>query len=210
MRPERGSYTPPIMARVPVPSNPLLADWTARAFDRERKLIRALVELGQIAGRDVAVVGAIPIWLLDELHGSGARVLGGSSGDPGTAGGADVVLGAWSSFREAHDIAIAASLELLRPGGRLLVVHDYGRDEIDRLMGDRPESTTWSRRGGPFTEAGFKIRVVHCWWTFDAMEDAARFLHDAFGDAGTEFAATLRRPRIAHNVAIYHRDATSA
>jgi len=57
VRPERGSYTPPIMARVPIPSNPLLADWTARAFDQERKLIRALVELGQIAGRDVAVVG---------------------------------------------------------------------------------------------------------------------------------------------------------
>lgn len=207
MRPERGSYTPPIMPRVPVPSNPLLADWTARAFDRERKLIRAIDELGQIAGRDLAVVGTIPAWLLGGLHTSGARVLDGSSGEPTAPGGADVVLGAWSSFRETHDVAITAALGLLRPGGRLLIVHDYGRDEIDGLMGDRPESTTWSRRGGPFTEAGFKIRVVHCWWTFDAIDDAARFLDDAFGDAGTEFAATLRRPRLAHNVAIYHRDA---
>lgn len=198
------------MSRVPVPSNPLLADWTARAFDRERKLIRALVELGQIADRDIAVVGTIPTWLLDELRTSGARILGGSSDEPTTAGGADVVLGAWSSFRETHDVGIRSALGLLRPSGRLLVVHDYGRDEIDGLMGDRPESTTWSRRGGPFTEAGFKIRVVHCWWTFDAIEDAARFLHDAFGDAGTEFAATLRRPRIAHNVAIYHRGAAPA
>jgi len=197
------------MPGVPVPSNPALADWTARAFDHERKLIRALVELGQIAGRDVAVVGTIPTWLRAELHTSGAHILEGSSGEPAAAGGADVALGAWS-FRESLDVGITEALGLLRPGGRLLIVHDYGRDEIDGLMGDRPESTTWSHRGGPFTEAGFKIHVVHCWWTFDSIEDASRFLHDAFGDAGAEFAATLRRPRIAHNLAIYHRDARAA
>ena len=203
------------MTRVPVPSNPLLADWVARAFDRERKIVRALAELGPIADRDVVLAGAVPPWLVAELRGAGARIVEASTSASPDPGSADVVLGAWSAFRGEEDAEIADALALLRRHGRLLVIHDYGRDEIERLVGDRPESSTWSRRGGPFTDAGFKIRVVHCWWTFDSIEDTARFLHDAFGDAATvraatELAAGLRRPRLSHNVAIYHRDAAPA
>lgn len=217
-----GSYTPPIMTRVPVPSNPLLADWTARAFDRDRKLVRVLGELGPIAERDITLMGSVPPWLVAELRLAGARIVGRSAVEPPAAdssgpgpepvdrassSSADIVLAAWSALRGAEADEIAGAVALLRPGGRLLAIHDYGRDQIDALVGDRPESAIWSRRGGPFTSAGFKIRVVHCWWTFDSLEEAARFLDAAFGDASRELAAGLRRPRISHNVAIYHRDA---
>lgn len=203
------------MTRVPAPSNPLLAEWTARSFDRERKIVRALEELGPIGDRDVALAGTVPPWLVAELGDAGARIVGPILPDPLAPGGADVVIGAWSAFRGADDAEIAEARARLRPAGRLLAIHDYGRDEIDRLEGDRPESSTWSRRDGPFTAAGFKIRVVHCWWTFDSIEDTARFLRDAFGDAATALAATalgaaLRRPRLSHNIAIYHRDAAPA
>ena len=73
---------------------------------------------------------------------------------------------------------------MLRPGGRLLVVHDYGRDDVSRLRGDLPEYGPWSRRDGPFLADGFKVRVVHCFWTFDSTRGAAAFLDAAFGDAG--------------------------
>ena len=52
---------------------------------------------------------------------------------------------------------------------------------------------------------GFKVRVVHCWWTFDSVDDARAFLGEAFGEAGQRFGEALTRPRLSYNVAIYHR-----
>ena len=61
---------------------------------------------------------------------------------------------------------------LLRDGGRLLVVHDYGRDDVSRLRpADLPEYTSWSRRDGWFLRNGFRVRVIHAWWTFESLED---------------------------------------
>ena len=79
---------------------------------------------------------------------------------------------------------MAEAGRILRPGGRLLVVHDYGRDDVSRLRGDATRIRAWSRRDGPFLRGGFKVRVVHCFWTFDSIEDGQRFLADAFGDVG--------------------------
>jgi hypothetical protein len=101
---------------------------------------------------------------------------------------------------------LVAADRLLRPGGRLLVLHDYGRDDISRLRpADLPEYGAWSKRDGPFLRGGFKIRVVHCWWTFESIEEARAFLVDAFGSSASALADALKRPRLSYNVAIYHR-----
>ena len=63
---------------------------------------------------------------------------------------------------------------VLRPGGRLLVLHDYGRDDVSRLRGDLPDYGLLSRRDGPFLRGGFKVRVVHCFWTFESIDEATR------------------------------------
>ena len=70
-----------------------------------------------------------------------------------------------------------------------------------------PRSTAiWSRREGPFLRGGgFKIRVLHCFWTFESLEDTRAFLEEAFGERGVAVAAGLRRPRLSWNVAVYHR-----
>ena len=71
---------------------------------------------------------------------------------------------------------------------------------------DAAQYRVWSRREGPFLRGGgFKIRVLHCFWTFGSIEDAQAFLAEAFGERGTAAGATLRRPRLAWNVAVYHR-----
>ncbi len=85
------------------------------------------------------------------------------------------------------------------------MIHDYGRDDVSRLIGPRPEYGDWSRRDGPFLGNGFKIRVVHSWWTFDSLEEARAFLTDAFGAAGEALGAELHPPRLSYNVAVYHR-----
>ncbi len=178
------------------------------ALDREGKIDRTLEALGPIADRDIAVLGGGP-GELSRLTAAGARV----STIPVDATGrwaadnasADTIVSAWSAFRGVTREDLAQADRILRPAGRLLVIHDYGRDDVSRLRGDIPEYGLWSRRDGPFIRSGFRIRVLHCFWTFDSMEDAAEFLGDAFGATGRSFAFELTRPRLSYNVAVYHR-----
>jgi hypothetical protein len=52
---------------------------------------------------------------------------------------------------------------------------------------------------------GFRLRVVHCFWTFASTEECSAFLAAAFDGVGEKVAAGLKRPRLSYNVAIYHR-----
>ena len=48
--------------------------------------------------------------------------------------------------------------------------------------------------------------MVHCFWTFESMDEA----HDVPGRGASAtsdatVAASLKRPRLSYNVAVYHR-----
>jgi hypothetical protein len=183
-----------------------LADRLGAAFDIEGKIARALNDVGQLSGRDVAIVGRGER-IGRQLSDLDARVtlLDWSKDDESAPDSADALVSLWDGFQGADASDLAAAERILRPGGRLIVVHDYGRDDVSRLLGDRPQYGSWSRVNGPFLGSGFRIRVVHCWWTFATIEDAAAFVIDAFDGVGAEVAAGLRRPRLSYNVALYHR-----
>jgi hypothetical protein len=195
------------VADLPIDLAPPLAAQLLRALDTEGKIPRALEALGPVSGRDVALVGGGEV-RKGQLAALGARVasMGWQAASlPLPDCSVDVVIGGWSTFRGV-DAAEGAEVDrVLRAGGRLLVVHDYGRDDVSTLRGALPEYGAWSRRDGPFLTGGFKIRVLHCWWTFDDIESARAFVAEAFGEPGAALGAALKRPRLSYNVAVYHR-----
>lgn len=179
------------------------------ALDPTAKLVAALDALGPIADRDVVVVDASGGPFVGGLAARGARLAPVPTSRPLRIDvpdeSADVVLGLWSAFRGVSRAEVAEVDRILRPGGRQLVVHDYGRDDVSRLHGARPEYGAWSQRTGPFLTGGFRVRVVHCFWEFDSQEATSTFLEAAFGAPGAALALELRRPRLSWNVAVYHR-----
>ena len=197
------------MADLPIDLAPGLSDRLTRALDVEGKIPRALEVLGPVGGRDVVLVDGAGGIRARQLTDLGARVTLVDSSGPAPFDApdrsADVMVAFWSAFRGAPPDQVVHAERILRPGGRLLVIHDYGRDDIAGLRGDLPEYGPWSRRDGPFLGHGFKVRVVHCWWTFDSVDDARGFLDAGFGEAGRALGGRLTRPRMSYNVAVYHR-----
>jgi len=198
-----------LVSDLPFSLHPGPAVQLASALDRERKIDRAFEALGPVAARDVVVIGGGP-GEIARLTAAGARLtnVGGLLGDDARAlpnESVDTIVSAWSGFRGVAAAELAAADRLLRPEGRLLVVHDYGRDDVSQLRGALPEYGAWSRRNGPFMTNGFRVRVLHCFWTFDTLPDARAFLGEVFGADGVAFGDAMRRPRLSYNVAIYHR-----
>jgi hypothetical protein len=192
---------------------PSVADPLAGVMDIEGKIPRALEALGPLAGGAVAVLDVPGTPWLDRLRAGGAQPLvvapapdGGSLRIDAPAASLDVVVTLWIGFRGVEAADLAETDRVLKQGGRLLVVHDYGRDDVSTLREpDAPEYHAWSRRDGPFLrDGGFRIRVLHCFWTFPTM-DGARDTLALFGERGETVSARLKRPRLSWNVAVYHR-----
>ena len=197
------------VADLPIDLEDGLAQELARILDVEAKIPRTFDALGPVGGRDVLLLDCADGIRARQLEELGARVrfaaTNGPAGIDAPDDSADVIVSLWNSFRGELGQPVAEAERILRPGGRLLVLHDYGRDEVSRLRGDLPEYGLLSRRDGPFLSGGFKVRVIHCFWTFESMDAATSFLGAAFGEVGTHVAADMKRPRLTYNVAVYHR-----
>jgi hypothetical protein len=199
-------YTRRLVADLPVDLAEEVAARLLRSFDLEGKIPAALEALGPLRSRDVVLVDGAQGVRARQLADLGARLtvlerptrlaelqsaLAGTSGIHVSAGTSaslgvpddsmDAIVAYWTAFRGSSPAEVAEADRALRSGGRLLVVHDYGRDDVSRIRGDLPEYSVWSRRDGWYLQNGFRMRVIHAFWTFDSLTEARALLVDAIG-----------------------------
>jgi hypothetical protein len=187
--------------------DPRLQARLAAAIDAEGKIGRALEALGPVRGGRVLLVEASPGGRQARSQRAlGARLTTHRSLrlDDLPAASFDLVVICW---RDLDDADLAPAAARLAPGGRLILVQAYGRDDVAPLAAPagRPVEG-WNERAAPRPGPGWRIRTLHCWWTFGSLRGARSFLGAAFPEVGPAAAATLRRPRLSFKVGIHHRD----
>ena len=103
--------------------------------------------------------------------------------------------------------AIAEALRVLRPGGRLVVIGYYGRDDVAALL--EPEVVEHAldatqRRTGWWLQHGFKIKVVHSRLDLGDEQTAHELLPRLYGERGRAFLMAPHPPRLRLKLGLYH------
>ena len=153
------------------------SDWPASSMSRRRSQGR-LEALGPVGGRDVLLLDGADGIRARQLTELGARVpfakADGPAGFDAPDASADVVVSLWTSFRDRFTADVAAATTGPAAGRRA--------PRRPRLRPRRRVAPAWrpprvravEPARWPFLRGGFKVRVVHAFWTFESLEDAAR------------------------------------
>lgn len=206
-------YTPAAVDLPIAPRDPILTSAIAQVFDLEGRIVRALEALGPLSDRDVVLLDGDGGRRQADLERAGARVRAIDDMDPDRLpdASADVAIGCWTGLGlgEVAEPRTAARLDrVLRADGRVLLVEDYGRDDLRALYADPAREARLkaaSDRHGPMSAAGFRTRTLHCTWSFPSIEAAVELLTKLFPETGARVAASLTKPRLEHKVAVFHR-----
>jgi SAM-dependent methyltransferase len=215
--------------------DPALHARLGELIDPDRKVLAALERIVPLSGKRIADVGTgighYPMLLARRTgrtygiesdaglltvarqraaasHQPNVRIVEGSgSALPLRDGAVDIVLsseidpddGSWPAIREA--------LRVLRPGGRLIVIGYYGRDDVATLL--EPEvlahvRDATHRRTGWWLRNGFKIKVVHAKLDLRDAEAAHALLPRLYGDRGRAYLMGPHRPMLELKLGLYH------
>jgi SAM-dependent methyltransferase len=208
------------------------------AIDPDRKVLDAIERITPISGKRIADVGTgighYPMLLarrtgrtygvesdpelLDaarrrvaDAHQPNIRIV---EGDPTALplrdGAVDIILTSRIEPDDGSLPAVGECLRVLRPGGRLIVIGYYGRDDVAALL--EPEVVAHAldatrRRTGWWLRHGFKIKVVHARLDIGDTTTANDLLTRLYGDRGRAFLMGPHRPSLKLNLGLFHRAA---
>ncbi len=207
------------------------------AIDPDRKVLGALERITPISGKRIADVGTgighYPMLLArragrtygiesdpellvaarrraSSSHQPNIRIVEGHAGSlPLRDGAVDIVLSSHIDPDDASLPAVAEAFRVIRPGGRLIVIGYYGRDDVAALL--EPEVVAHARdatqrRTGWWLRNGFKIKVVHARLDLGDQVTAHELLPRLYGDRGRAHLMGPHRPFLRLNLGLYHRE----
>jgi ubiquinone/menaquinone biosynthesis C-methylase UbiE len=123
-------------------------------------------------------------------------------------GAVDIVLSASIEPNDSSLPAIAEAMRVLRPGGTLVAIGYYGRDDMASLL--EPEVVAHAleatqRRTGWWLRNRFKIKVVHCRLELGDDATAQDLLPRLYGDRGRAFLMGPHPTSLELKLGLYHR-----
>ncbi len=206
------------------------------AIDPDRKVLGALERITPIGGKRIVDVGTgighYPMLLARrtgrtygvesdpslraeaqrraaDAHQPNVRIVDGTPlALPLRDGAVDIVLTSLIDPDDGSLPAIEEARRVLRPGGRLIVIGHYGRDDVSALL--EPEVVEHAleatrRRTGWWLRHGFKIKVVHARLDLGDRETAHELLPRLYGDRGRAFLMGPHSPSLRLNLGLYHQ-----
>jgi SAM-dependent methyltransferase len=222
-------------------SDPDLHERLGSAIDPDRKVLAALERITPLSGRRIADIGTgighYPMLLArrtgrtygiesdpellaearrraSEAHQPNLRIVeGGATALPLRDGAVDIVLTGAIDPDDGSMPAVDEAMRVIRPGGRLIVIGYYGRDDVAALL--EPEVVehvreATQRRTGWWLRNGFKIKVVHARLDLGDPVTAHELLPRLYGDRGRAFLMGPHRPSLRLNLGLYHREKPAA
>jgi SAM-dependent methyltransferase len=205
-------------------------------IDPDRKVLAALERIVPLSGKRIADVGTgighYPMLLArrtgrtygieadpslrdtarqraDEAHQPNIRIVRGEPERlPLRDGAVDIVLSGTITPDDASLPSVAEALRVLRPGGRLIVIGYYGRDDFSSLL--EPEVVEHAleatqRRKGWWLRNGFKVKVVHTCLRLADAEAGHDLLPLLYGDRGRAYLMGPHAASPALKLGLYHR-----
>ncbi len=215
--------------------DPALHQRLGELIDPDRKVLDAIERIVPLSGKRIADVGTgighYPMLLArhtgrtygiepdaalrsaakaraDASHQPNIRIIEGSpTALPLRDGAVDVVLSSSIDPDDASWPAIREALRILRPGGRLIIIGYYGRDDVASLL--EPEVVAHvreatQRRTGWWLRSGFKIKVVHAKLDLRDPDAAHELLPRLYGDRGRAYLMGPHRPLLELKLGLYH------
>lgn len=206
------------------------------AIDPDRKVLAALERITPISGRRIADVGTgighYPMLLARrtgrtygiesdpellaaarrraaEAHQPNIRIVeGGATELPLRDAVVDIVLTGEIDPNDRSLPAVEEAMRVLRPGGRLVAIGYYGRDDVSALL--EPEVVAHiheatQRRSGWWLRQGFKIKVVHARLDLRDASTAHELLPRLYGDRGRAYLMGPHAASLRLNLGLFHR-----
>ena len=206
------------------------------AIDPDRKVLAALERVVPLSGKRIADVGTgighYPMLLArrtgrtygieadaslreearrraSESHHPNVRIVEGeATALPLRDRAVDVVLTSLIDPDDGSLPAVREALRVIRPGGRLVAIGHYGRDDVSALL--EPEVVervleSTQRRTGWWLRNGFKIKVVHARLDLGDATTAHELLPRLYGDRGRAYLMGAHRSSLRLNLGLFHR-----
>ena len=214
------------------PDQKELFNLMAQALDPEHAITAAMYARAPIKGRVLLDIGAgtgdrtipyaelaahvfalepapaaLPL-LRDRIESSGASnvtvVPAGAEAIPLEDNCVDVAYATWSYFfGPGSEPGLFEVERVVRPGGDLVIVQNYGHDELSRFWAPtESECETWPPW---FAKKGFDCEIVDTVWRFRTQDEALAVLEFLWGEQARRYVLEHDQVQFGYKVAIYHR-----
>jgi ubiquinone/menaquinone biosynthesis C-methylase UbiE len=209
-----------------------LLDLMAQAIDPEQRISTAMQVIAPLDGRALLDIGAgvgdrtilyarlaahvyalepdadaLPILrgrIKSSLASNVTVVPAGAAAIPLEDNCTDVAYATWAYFfGPGSEPGLLEVERVVRPGGDIVVVQNYGHDELSRFWAPMESEC----EGWPpwFAGHGFSCQVVDTVWRFRTQDEALAVLEFLWGERARAYVLEHDKLEFGYKVAVYHR-----